>query len=111
MLIESVEEKIALLKEVLPRTLRSLFMMRICLCVVAILLALARITLSPPIAPFLISIFTDGTTNLDAWARSGDVLVSGLLAAFLALIIATFFIQARLKAQADEYRAELRAAA
>ena len=106
--IDSAEEKIALLKEVMPRTLRSLFVLRICLCLLAISLAVTRIILSPPVSTFLLSIFTDGTSGLEAWARAVNVVLSGLLATSLALIIATFFIQAKLKVQAEKYLADMR---
>lgn len=97
-----------MLKEVMPRTLRSLFVLRIGFCLLAILLALTRIILSPPVSTFLLSIFTDGNSGLDAWAQAINLVVSGFLAISLALIIATFFIQAKVRAQANVYLADMR---
>ena len=71
MTTELTEETLILLKQVVPRTQRALYVLRISLCVVAAALAFAKLNLIPP------------------------------LAAALALIITTFLIQARLRVGAQ----------
>ena len=94
------DERLALINEVLPRTLRSLFLLRITLCTGAALLALVKIVLSPPVSTFFIDILADTSAGLESWMRVLNVVVSGLLAACLSLIITTLLIQARLKIEA-----------
>ena len=92
------EDKQALAREVVPRTLRSLFVLRIALCVAAAALAVAKISLSPPSAEFWLDLITDTPNDhevMAGWLHAADILVSGLLASVLALVVATLFIQAR----------------
>ena len=102
------EEKIALIREVVPRTLRSLFLLRILLCVAATGLALCKILLVPPLSKFFLDIAQDPgvASGLEVWMRAADLVVSGLLAMALALVVATFLIQARIQAQVDREIAE-----
>ena len=99
------EDQLALIQEIVPRTLRSLFVLRITLCVVAALLAVVKIALSPPASDFFMDLLTDTTTQrqvLANWFHALNLLFSGLLASVLALVIATFFIQARIRGHAEE---------
>ncbi len=92
------EDRQALAREVVPRTLQSLFVLRISLCVAAAVLAVVKISLSPPSAAFLIDLLTnpgDDKEALSSWMNASNIIVSGLLASGLALIVATFLIQAR----------------
>ena len=102
------EEKLALIREVVPRTLRSLFLLRIMFCVAATILALAKIMLVPPLSKFFLDISqdTDVATGLAIWMHAADLVVSGLLAMMLALVVCTFLIQARIQAQVDREIAE-----
>jgi hypothetical protein len=96
------EERMAVIREVLPSTLRSLYMLRISLYAWTAFVALLKIILSPTVSSFLLDLITDtpaGRSLLDSWVHAFQLLVSGLLAASLALVVATFFIQARLLAQ------------
>jgi hypothetical protein len=101
------EDKIALIREVLPGTLRSLFLLRIILCTAAGGLALIKILLSPPLAAVFLDIFSEVVSGLDAWMRAMNLIVSGLLGVALSLVIATFLIQARLQTQANKEAVEL----
>lgn len=107
------EEKLALVREVVPKTLRSLFVLRISLCVAAAGLALIKILLSPPSSGFFQDILRDSEISsvLDVWMRAANLAVSGLLAMALALIISTFLIQARLQSQVDREQMDLQKAA
>ena len=105
MTAELPEENLALLKEVVPRTQRALYVLRISLCVVAGLLAFAKLNLIPPMSSFYVDVFSDRTLDLRPAVQALNLLVSGLLASFLALIIATFLIQARIKASARAQQA------
>ena len=97
------EERLAVIREVVPSTLRSLYMLRISLYALSAAVALTKITLSPAVSSFLLDLITDttpaGRAYLDSWVHGLQLLVCGLLAGSLALVIATFFIQARLLAQ------------
>jgi hypothetical protein len=95
------EEKLALIREVVPRTLRSLFFLRILFCVAATVLGLAKIMLVPPLSKFFLDISQDIASGLEVWMHAADVVVSGLLAMMLALVVCTFLIQARVQAQVD----------
>ena len=97
------EEKLALIREVVPRTLRSLFLLRILFCVAATLLALAKIMLVPPLSKFFLDVTQDTNVaaGLEVWMHAGDLVVSGLLAMMLAMVVCTFLIQARIQAQVD----------
>ena len=103
---EQPEENAALLKEVVPRTQRALYVLRISLCVAAGALAFAKLNLIPPLSSFYVDIFSDRTLDLKPFVQALNLLVSGLLAIFLALIIATFLIQARIKASARAWLPE-----
>lgn len=99
------EDQLALVQEIVPRTLRSLFVLRITLCVVAALMGLVKAALSPTASDFFLYLLTDTSTDQNAfntWFHTLNVLFSGLLAAVLALIVATFFIQARIRGHAEE---------
>ncbi len=98
------EDQLALVNEIVPRTLRSLFVLRITLCVVAACLAVGKVCLSPPASDFFLDILTDASTRdiLLNWVHALNLLVSGLLASVLALVIATFFIQARIRGHAED---------
>jgi hypothetical protein len=87
--------------ETVPRHLRSLFVLRITLCFGAAGLALIKILLSPPLSQFFLDVFADYGSGLAAFMRALDLVISGLLAMFLALVIATYLIQARLQAHAE----------
>lgn len=92
------DEQQALAREVVPRTLQSLFVLRITLCAAAAILAVVKISLSPPSAAFLIDLLTNTGPEhetLSTWMNAANLIVSGLLACGLALIVATFLIQAR----------------
>ncbi len=95
------DERLALIREVLPRTLRSLFLLRITLCTAGAALALVKIVLSPPVSTFFIDILSDTSAGLESWMKVLNVVVSGLLAACISLVITTFLIQARLKIEAS----------
>ena len=97
------EEKLALIREVVPRTLRSLFLLRILFCVAATFLALAKVMLVPPLSKFFLDVTQDTNVaaGLEVWMRAGDLVVSGLLAMMLALVVCTFLIQARIQTQVD----------
>jgi hypothetical protein len=103
------EEKLALVREVVPKTLRSLFMLRISLCVLAAGLALVKILLSPPSSGFFLDILRDTeiAAGLEVWMRAANLAISGLLAVTLSLVIATFLIQARLQSQVDREREDM----
>ena len=101
------EEKIALIREVVPRTLRSLFVLRMLLCGVASVLALCKVALVPPLSKVFLDISQDIAAGLDYWMHAADLVVSGLLAMTLALVVATFFIQARIQSQVDREIAEV----
>ena len=101
MLTDPPEENLVLLRQVAPRTQHALYVLRITLCVVAGLLAFAKLNLIPPMSSFYVDVLSDRTMDLRPVVQALNVLVSGLLAAFLALIIATFLIQARIKAKAS----------
>ena len=101
------EDQLALVSEIVPRTLRSLFVLRISLCAVTGLLAVVKIGLSQPIAGIFLDLVTDpsnvsGRELLTTWITDLNLLCSGLLASVLALVIATFFIQARIRGHAEE---------
>ena len=83
---------------VVPRTLRSLFLLRILLCVAAGGLALVKAFLSPPLSAFITGAVTDTYPNLDPWLKVLNLLVSGLLAVALALVLTTLLTQARVQA-------------
>ncbi len=90
---------------VAPRTLRSLFGLRILLCVAAVGLALLKAFLSPPLSAFITGAVTDTYPGLEPWLKVLNLLVSGLLAVTLALVLATLLTQARLQAYlAREHR-------
>jgi hypothetical protein len=96
------EDRLAVIREVVPSTLRSLYMLRISLYALTAFVAVLKIILSPTVSSFLLDLVTDspaGRALLDSWVTAFRMLVSGLLAASLALVIATFLIQARLLAQ------------
>ena len=97
------EEKLALIREVVPRTLRSLFLLRILFCVSATILALAKIMLVPPLSKFFLDVTQDSNvaSGLEIWMHAADLVVSGLLAMTLAMVVCTFLIQARVQAQVD----------
>ncbi len=100
---EADEDRLALMREVVPTTLRSLYMLRISLYALAALLALTKILLTPTVSSFLLDLVTDspsGRALLDSWVHGLQLLVAGLLAGALALVVATFFIQARILGQA-----------
>ena len=104
------EDQLALVHEIVPRTLRSLFVLRITLYVVAACLALIKILLSPPSSDFILSIVTDPTTDhdkLNNLVHAMNLMFSGLLASVLAVVIATYFIQARIRGHADEETTDL----
>ena len=99
------EDQLALVQEIVPRTLRSLFVLRITLCVVAACLAAVKVALSPPASDFFLYLLTDTSTDqdiLNKWFHVLNSIFSGLLASVLALVIATFFIQARIRGHAEE---------
>ncbi len=101
---QQTDDQQALAREVVPRTLRSLFVLRITLCIAAAALAVAKITLSPPSAAFWIDLLTNTPNeheSLSTWMHAADLLISGLLASVLALVIATFLIQARVLGYMD----------
>ena len=100
------EEKLALIREVVPRTLRSLFLLRILFCVAATILALAKIMLVPPLSKFFLDVSQDIAAGLEIWMHAADLVVSGLLAMSLALVVSTFLIQARIQTQVDREIAE-----
>ena len=93
-----LEDQQALAREVVPRTLQSLFVLRITLCAAAAILAVVKICLSPPSSAFLIDLLTNTPgehETLSTWMNAANLIISGLLATGLALIVATFLIQAR----------------
>ena len=95
---QQAEDRQALAREVVPRTLQSLFVLRITLCTAAAILAVVKICLSPPSSAFLIDLLTNSPEDhehLSTWMNAANLIVSGLLATGLALIVATFLIQAR----------------
>ncbi len=92
------DDQQALAREVVPRTLQSLFVLRITLCVAAAILAVVKISLSPPSSAFLIDLLTNTPNeheSLATWMNAANLIVSGLLATGLALIVGTYLIQAR----------------
>ncbi len=90
---------------VAPRTLQSLFQLRILLCVAAGGLALVKVFLSPPLSATLTGALIDTYPGLDPWLKVLNLLVSGLLAVTLALVLTTLLTQARLQAYlAREHR-------
>lgn len=96
------EDTVALIHEVLPGTLRWLYGLRITLYTLGGLLALAKVLLAPTVSAFLLDILTDSPAArhlLEGWVHALQSIDSGLLAATLSLVIATFLIQARLVAQ------------
>lgn len=95
----STEEKVALTGELVPRLQRSLYLLRIIACLVAAGLALAKAVLSPPSVAFFLDLFPDNKAGIGAVVPVADLAVSGLLATVLSLVLATFFIQARLQAR------------
>ena len=101
MTTELTEETLILLKQVVPRTQRALYVLRISLCVVAAALAFAKLNLIPPLSSFYVDILSDKTLDLRPTVQALNLLDSGLLAAALALIITTFLIQARLRVGAQ----------
>ncbi len=64
------EDQLALVNEIVPRTLRSLFVLRISLCGVVALLAGAKIVLTPPLSSFFLDMLADPgqRTVLTDWA-------------------------------------------
>lgn len=98
---EPPDESAVLRKEVVPRTQRALYVLRISLCVVAGGLAFAKLNLIPPMSSFYVDVLSDRTLDLRPSVQALNILVSGLLAVLLALIVATFLIQARVKASAQ----------
>lgn len=102
---EDVEEEkntVALIHEVLPGTLRWLYGLRMALYALGALLALGKVLLAPTVSAFLLDILTDSPAArhlLEGWVHALQTINSGLLAATLSLVIATFLIQARLVAQ------------
>lgn len=108
------DDQQALITEIIPHTLRSLFVLRISLCVVVACLAVAKICLVPPAAGFFLDLLTNNASERElvtGWMHGLDMVVSGLLATALALVIATFFIQARLQGYAQREAAETRVTA
>ena len=103
---EPPDENVILQKQIVPRTQRVLYVLRISLCIVAGFLAFAKLNLIPPMSSFYVDVFSDRTLDLRPVVPALNNLVSGLLAAFLALIIATFLIQARVKASAQNRQHE-----
>lgn len=96
------EDTVALIHEVLPGTLRWLYGLRITLYILGALLAVAKVLLAPTVSAFLLDVLTDSPAArhlLENWVRALQSIDSGLLAATLSLVIATFLIQARLVAQ------------
>lgn len=93
-----------LAREAVPRTFRSLFQLRILLCVAAASLGLGKILFSPPLSTFFVEVFADPSAYaaVEAWQRAANLVISGLLAVVLALVIATLFIQARLQTQVEK---------
>ena len=95
---QQIEDQQALAREVVPRTLQSLFVLRIGLCVATAILSIIKICLSPPSSAFLIDLVTNTPSeheSMSTWVNAGNLIISGLLSSGLALIIATFLIQAR----------------
>ena len=99
------EDQQALVQEIVPRTLHSLFVLRITLYVTAACLAVTKIILSPPASDWILSVITDPNTDhdkLNALVRALNVMFSGLLATVIAVVIATYLIQGRIRGHADE---------
>jgi hypothetical protein len=71
------------------------------LCTGAACLAVGKVMLSPPLIGFLLDLLSDYGSGWPALARAMNLVVSGTLAVFLALVITTYFIQARLQAQVE----------
>ena len=90
-----------------PRTLRSLFQIRILLCVAAGGLALIKVFLSPPLSAFFTGAVTDTYPGLDPWLKALNLLVSGLLAVVLSLVLTTLLTQARLQVHLAREQREL----
>ncbi len=100
----------AVIREIVPNTLRSLYLLRISLYALTACLALVKVILSPTVSSFLLDLFTDtpgARAILVGWVLSLQSLVSGLLAGSLALVVATFLIQVRLLAEAGRESADL----
>lgn len=95
------EEDRALSEETVPHHLRSLFVLRIVLCTGAAGLALGKILLSPPLVNFFLDLLSDYGAGWPALFRATNLVVSGALAVFLALVITTYLIQARLQAEVE----------
>ena len=99
------EDQLALVNEIVPRTLRSLFVLRITLCVVAALLAIMKILCSSPMSDNIVDLLANTSSDrpvLNNWFHNLNLLASGVLACVLAVVIATFFIQARIRTQAEQ---------
>lgn len=93
------EDELLSAEDSVPRHLQSLFILRISLCILAAGLALLKVMLSPPLAGFFLDVFADLGPGLAAWLSATNLVVSGLLAVALALVVATFLMQARLRGQ------------
>lgn len=106
------EDQLALVNEIVPRTLRSLFVLRISLCAVTAFFALLKVACSQPASGIILDLSVDPTnTNgrelITTWITDLNLLFSGLLASALALVIATFFIQARIRGHAEDEASEV----
>ncbi len=95
------EEDHALSEETVPHHLRSLFVLRIVLCTGAAGLALGKILLSPPLVNFFLDLLSDYGPGWPALLRAANLVVSGTLAVFLALVVMTYLLQARLQAEVE----------
>lgn len=91
------------IREIAPRTLRSLFQLRIGLCVVATGLALFKVLFSPPLSKFLVDVLAEpaAAPGFSAWLQASNLVISGLLAITLALMTASFITQARVQRQVN----------
>ena len=99
------EDQLALVNEIVPRTLRSLFVLRITLCAVVAGLAVVKIACSAPFSSWALDILASMPSDRPIYSElisQLNLLSSGLLACALALVIATFFIQARIRSQAEQ---------
>ena len=99
------EDKQALVQEIVPRTLHSLFVLRITLYVVAGCLAVAKFVSSPPWSDQILQVVTDPNVDHDkllSLVRALSITFSGLLATLIAVVIATYFIQGRIRGHADQ---------
>ena len=98
------EDQLALVNEIVPRTLRSLFVLRITLYVVAGALGIVKVLLSPLFTELFVYLVSTPNTDLNAvngLVHTLNLLCSGLLASVLALVVATYFIQARIRNHAE----------